>query len=87
MTAADRTTWAKLRAEYFTKGINRISLNAIEGSAFVVVLDDVDFEFDPEQPAKLDRFGQLLLHGQGNDRWFDKSFNLIVGKNGRYVSV
>jgi hypothetical protein len=24
-----------------------------------------------------------MLHGKGYDRWFDKSFNLIVTKNGR----
>ena len=24
-----------------------------------------------------------MLHGKGYDRWYDKSFNLIVTKNGR----
>jgi len=35
----------------------------------------------------LDRFGQSLLHGKGYDRWFDKSFTLVVGKNGRVSAV
>ena len=30
MTAVDRIPWAKARAEYFKKGINRNSLDAIE---------------------------------------------------------
>lgn len=47
LTAIDRTTWAKARGEYFAKGTNRISLDLIEKSAFVVVLDDVPYEYDP----------------------------------------
>lgn len=31
----------------------------------------------------LNGFAQSLLHGKGYDRWFDKSFNMIVSKNGR----
>ena len=35
--------------------------------------------------TELDRFGASLLHGKGYDRWFDKSFTLVVGKNGRVI--
>lgn len=35
------------------------------------------------QPEKLDRYGRMLLHGNGHDRWFDKSFTLCVASNGR----
>ncbi|KAK0083381.1 hypothetical protein PV325_008880 [Microctonus aethiopoides] len=83
LTATDRTTWAKARNEYFRKGINRISLDAIEKSAFVVVLDNVPYEYDPAHPGKLDQYGRILLHGKGYDRWFDKSFTLCIGTNGR----
>lgn len=31
----------------------------------------------------LDHWAESLLHGKGYDRWFDKSFNFIVFKNGR----
>jgi len=31
----------------------------------------------------LNGFAASLLHGKGYDRWFDKSFNVIVSKNGR----
>ncbi|RWS14683.1 carnitine O-palmitoyltransferase 1: liver isoform-like protein [Dinothrombium tinctorium] len=83
LTATDRVTWANTRQDYFMKGINKISLDIIEKSAFVLVLDDKDFEFDTNDPSKLDRYGQLLLHGTGHDRWYDKSFNLVIGRNGR----
>jgi carnitine O-palmitoyltransferase 1 len=33
--------------------------------------------------TQLDKFGATLLHGKGYDRWFDKSFTLVIGKNGR----
>lgn len=84
LTTLDRASWAKIREQKLLKDpVNRVSLRAIENAAFVVVLEDDVFEFDPNDPSKLDRFGQLLLHGKGNDRWYDKSFNLIVSKNGR----
>lgn len=31
----------------------------------------------------MDNFGKILLHGKGYDRWFDKSFTLCIGTNGR----
>jgi len=34
-------------------------------------------------PSRLDHYGQILLHGKGYDRWFDKSFTLCIGSNGR----
>ncbi|XP_034942285.1 carnitine O-palmitoyltransferase 1, liver isoform isoform X2 [Chelonus insularis] len=83
LTATDRTTWAKARIDHFAKGINKTSLDLIEKSAFVVVLDDLPYEYDPAHPEKLDQYGRILLHGKGYDRWFDKSFNLCIGTNGR----
>ena len=47
LTAGDRVPWAKCRQEYFSKGLNKVALGAIEGAAFVVALDDEDFDFDP----------------------------------------
>lgn len=84
LTTLDRASWAKIREEkLISNQTNKLSLKVIESAAFVVVLEDDDFEFDPEDPSKLDRFGQLLLHGKGNDRWYDKSLNLIVSRTGR----
>ncbi|GAB6018551.1 hypothetical protein CHUAL_000246 [Chamberlinius hualienensis] len=83
LTASDRVTWANARNQYFGKGINKASLDIIEKAAFVLVLEDDDYEYDPKHPEKLDRFGRMLLHGKGYDRWFDKSMNLIIAKNGK----
>lgn len=84
LTTLDRTSWAKIREQkLLTDPVNKQSLRIIESAAFVVVLEDDDFEFDPNDPSKLDRYGQLLLHGKGNDRWYDKSLNLIVSRTGR----
>lgn len=58
-------------------------MHTIESAAFVLSLDDEPFEFDINKPEKLDRFGSVLLHGKGCDRWFDKSFTVCVGTNGR----
>ena len=30
----------------------------------------------------MDSFGRAMLHGKGCDRWFDKSFTLVVCSNG-----
>lgn len=83
LTAADRVTWAKTRSNFFSKGLNKMSLGTIETSIFVLALDDNDFEFDPDDDSKLSNYGQCLLHGTGYDRWFDKSFTLVVSRNGR----
>ncbi|CAB0029295.1 unnamed protein product [Trichogramma brassicae] len=83
LTAGERVHWAKSREEHFARGINKISLDLIEKSAFVVALDDVPYEFDKSHPEKLDNYGRILLHGKGHDRWFDKSFTLCIGSNGR----
>ena len=46
MTASNRTTWAKLRDRKFRHGINRSSLDVIESAAFVLVLDDYEYDYD-----------------------------------------
>ena len=39
-----------------------------------------DFQNDSN---KLDEYCQWLLHGNGHNRWYDKSFNMIILKNGK----
>uniref|UniRef100_A0A8C6USI3 carnitine O-palmitoyltransferase n=1 Tax=Neogobius melanostomus TaxID=47308 RepID=A0A8C6USI3_9GOBI len=83
LTAGDRTPWAKARELYFGRGKNKQSLDAIEKAAFFVTLDDTEQRYDTNNPVKsLDSYAKSLLHGHCYDRWFDKSFNLIVFKNG-----
>lgn len=40
-------------------------------------------QFQQDNPSALNHFGKMMLHGNGTDRWFDKSFTLCVGTNGR----
>ncbi|CAF5202530.1 unnamed protein product, partial [Rotaria magnacalcarata] len=44
LTAGDRTFWATTRETFFNTGCNRASLDAIEKAAFVLILEDSDFE-------------------------------------------
>lgn len=83
LTAGDRVPWAKARSQFFRQGKNKQSLDAVEKAAFFVTLDDTEQRYDPENSVQsLDSYGKSLLHGKCYDRWFDKSFNLIVFKNG-----
>ncbi|KAG5839094.1 hypothetical protein ANANG_G00201280 [Anguilla anguilla] len=83
LTAGDRVPWANARKTYFGRGKNRQSLDAVEKAAFFVTLDDTEQRFDALDPVhSLASYAKSLLHGKCYDRWFDKSFNLIVFKNG-----
>ncbi|VDM60070.1 unnamed protein product [Angiostrongylus costaricensis] len=81
LTAGERTHWARTREAFFRSGVNRNSLNDIERAAFIVILDDVDVSYDRNDSSKLDQWAHILLHGKGYDRWYDKSFNIIISKN------
>uniref|UniRef100_A0AC35U8E9 Carnitine O-palmitoyltransferase n=1 Tax=Rhabditophanes sp. KR3021 TaxID=114890 RepID=A0AC35U8E9_9BILA len=83
-TAGERTPWALARKRYFSTGVNRVSLRAIERAAFVVILDEEIVDYDPDDTSRLDRWAHVLLHGNANDRWFDKSFNFVIFKNARF---
>lgn len=34
-------------------------------------------------PSKYNDFSKYALHGEGDNIWFDKSFNIIIFKNGK----
>ncbi|XP_031424929.1 carnitine O-palmitoyltransferase 1, liver isoform-like isoform X1 [Clupea harengus] len=83
LTAGDRVPWACARDAYFRHGRNRQALDAVEKAAFFVTLDDTEQRYDAEKPLEsLGNYAKSLLHGKCHDRWFDKTFNLIVFKNG-----
>lgn len=84
LTAGDRIPWSRMRKQYFSSGINKRSLDAIERAAFFVTLDDEEQGMRGEDPAgNLDRYAKSLLHGKCYDRWFDKSFSIVIYKNGK----
>eukprot|EP00055_Hartaetosiga_balthica_P010121 m.42209 g.42209 ORF g.42209 m.42209 type:complete len:789 (+) comp7043_c0_seq1:74-2440(+) len=82
MTAANRDKWASFRDEFMCEGVTRASLEAIERAAFFVVLDDSS-PVEREGVALPNEVAQQLIHGNGSNRWFDKSFSLIVFSNGK----
>lgn len=84
LTGLNRTKWAQIRNEYFSNGTNKNSLEVIENSAFVVSLDEEAFFYDLNSSSyEYGKYGKQLLVGNGMNRWFDKSFNLCVGSNGK----
>ncbi|KAM3863493.1 carnitine O-palmitoyltransferase 1, liver isoform [Diretmus argenteus] len=84
LTAGDRIPWSQIRKQYFSSGVNKRSLDAIERAAFFVTLDDEEQGMMGDDPVgNLDRYAKSLLHGKCYDRWFDKSFSIVVYKNGK----
>uniref|UniRef100_A0A096M908 carnitine O-palmitoyltransferase n=1 Tax=Poecilia formosa TaxID=48698 RepID=A0A096M908_POEFO len=84
LTAGDRIPWAQMRQQFFRSGLNKKSLDAIEKAAFFITLDDEEQGMKGDDPAgNLDRYAKSLLHGKCYDRWFDKSFSIIIYKNGK----
>ncbi|XP_071004603.1 carnitine O-palmitoyltransferase 1, liver isoform-like isoform X4 [Oncorhynchus clarkii lewisi] len=83
LTAGNRVPWARARLKYFSQGVNKASLEAIETSAFFLSLDDEAHGYNPDKLRSLDLYAKSLLHGKCYDRWFDKSFTLIAYKNGK----
>ncbi|KAF7879371.1 hypothetical protein EAF04_000567 [Stromatinia cepivora] len=81
LTADDRDNWAKARDKLLEANErNKVSIRTIEAAAFVVCLDDAT----PQTPSQ--RFSQFLF-GDGSNRWYDKSLQFVVCKNGVSASV
>lgn len=88
LTAWNRTKWAQTRDKYFSRGINKTSLQIIESAAFFLHLAEDDFRFSidaDEDKENWNAYVRDCLHGNVYDRWFDKSFSLSFGKNGRVI--
>ncbi|MDX1301881.1 choline/carnitine O-acyltransferase [Photobacterium sp.] len=77
LTTMQRDAWAEARADLLQiSANNRDSMTAIEDAAFALCLD----ENNPEQITEV---SEQLLHGDGKDRFFDKSLQFIVFENGK----
>ncbi|XP_053260806.1 carnitine O-palmitoyltransferase 1, muscle isoform [Podarcis raffonei] len=83
LTAGERGPWAEARKKYFSRGKNKASLDCIERAAFFLTLDEDEQGFSPDHEDSLDLYSKSLLHGRCYDRWFDKSFTLVVYRNGK----
>lgn len=78
LTTLDRTTWAKLRKQHFSSGVNKDSLRLVESAIIFVNLDDSKFDF-----KDLSGRGSRLLYGDGRCLWFDKSVSIVIFKDGK----
>ncbi|KAL6440997.1 hypothetical protein ACFW04_003402 [Cataglyphis niger] len=75
LTTSERDQWAQARSHLVETG-NMEILKKIDSAIFVMILDD---EVIGTEKNKLLR---TYLHSDGTNRWFDKSFSLIVSKDG-----
>ncbi|CAL8075468.1 unnamed protein product [Calicophoron daubneyi] len=83
-TAGQRDAWATARSAYFSNGVNRASLDAIESAAFFLVFDHEYHDIDFDNTEDLSYLGKLLLTGNCYNRWFDKSFTAVIMPDGTY---
>uniref|UniRef100_A0A182P8A9 Choline/carnitine acyltransferase domain-containing protein n=1 Tax=Anopheles epiroticus TaxID=199890 RepID=A0A182P8A9_9DIPT len=77
LTTENRDTWATARTALTQLGNNAQSLELVDSALFCICLDDSTI--DPANPIPAIR---EFLFGDGTNRWFDKSFTLIVAKDG-----
>lgn len=74
LTSENRDVWAKLRTGLIENG-NESQLKLIDNALFCLCLDDLK----TAEPSTLIR---SFLHGNGKNRWFDKSYQLIIHADG-----
>lgn len=77
LTAENRDTWAGLRSHLLSLG-NEAQLETIDSALFAVCLDDGGV-FQDTDSVPLVREG---LFGNAGNRWFDKSFSLLIAGDG-----
>ena len=76
-TSQDRDSWYQNRSRLIEQHPNHAeTLKQIEAAAFVICLDDFT-------PATRHDLSRACWHGEGANRWFDKSIQFIVFENGR----
>lgn len=75
LTSENRDVWANLRAKLEAAG-NAENLRSVDSALFSLCLDDESFR-------NLNDLSHNMLNGDGCNRWFDKSLNIIVSKDGQ----
>ncbi|XP_032884391.1 carnitine O-palmitoyltransferase 2, mitochondrial [Amblyraja radiata] len=74
LTSENRDTWSSLRQRLLEAG-NAEVLNKIDCAVFCICLDDITIKDHVE-------LSHNMLHGNGFNRWYDKSFSFIFTKDG-----
>ncbi|XP_014488998.1 PREDICTED: carnitine O-palmitoyltransferase 2, mitochondrial-like [Dinoponera quadriceps] len=75
LTTSERDQWAQTRSHLLETG-NQEILKKIDSAVFALILDDEDVG------AVKNNLIRTYLHADGTNRWFDKSFSLIISKDG-----
>nr|XP_012229216.1 PREDICTED: LOW QUALITY PROTEIN: carnitine O-palmitoyltransferase 2, mitochondrial [Linepithema humile] len=75
LTTSERDEWAQTRSHLIETG-NQEILKKIDSAIFAMILDDEVIGTD------YNKLIRTYLHTDGTNRWFDKSFSLIVSKDG-----
>ncbi|XP_040216392.1 carnitine O-palmitoyltransferase 2, mitochondrial [Rana temporaria] len=74
LTSEDRNTWAIMRQKLIDNG-NQEALHKVDSAVFCLCLDD----FPVKDGLHL---SYNMLHGSASNRWYDKSFSIIMTKDG-----
>lgn len=75
LTSENRDTWAGLRDKLIAAG-NAEDLKVVDGALFCLSLDD-------ETMKNHIHISHNMLHGDGCNRWYDKSFTIVLTKDGQ----
>ncbi|XP_069378643.1 carnitine O-palmitoyltransferase 2, mitochondrial [Paralichthys olivaceus] len=75
LTSENRDVWAGLRERLIAAG-NAEKLNLIDSAIFCLCLDDETMRDHID-------ISHNMLHGDGCNRWYDKSFSIILTKDGQ----
>ncbi|PVD24049.1 hypothetical protein C0Q70_14518 [Pomacea canaliculata] len=76
LATSDRDTWTRARIQLQNASErNKLHLQLIDSAAFCLVLEDAEYADSLE-------LSRSFLMSDGVNRWFDKSFQLIVTKQG-----
>eukprot|EP00277_Geminigera_cryophila_P010309 CAMPEP_0179409452 /NCGR_PEP_ID=MMETSP0799-20121207/2710_1 /TAXON_ID=46947 /ORGANISM="Geminigera cryophila, Strain CCMP2564" /LENGTH=765 /DNA_ID=CAMNT_0021181133 /DNA_START=101 /DNA_END=2395 /DNA_ORIENTATION=+ len=75
LTTEERDTWARLRGKLIeAHQDNQQALHAVESAMFLLVLEGAC-------PEAIEDQAKTMFLGDGRNRWYDKSFQLIVFEN------
>ncbi|KAM9478271.1 carnitine O-palmitoyltransferase 2, mitochondrial [Salvelinus alpinus] len=74
LTSENRNTWARLREKLLATGNGEV-LGLVDSALFCLCLDD-------ESMNDHIHISHNMLHGDGTNRWYDKSFSIIMAKCG-----
>ncbi|KAI5610150.1 carnitine O-palmitoyltransferase 2, mitochondrial [Silurus asotus] len=75
LTSENRDVWAGLREKLLQAG-NGEALGLVDNALFCLCLDD-------EEMQNHIHISHNMLHGDGCNRWYDKSFSIIMAKDGQ----